>query len=740
MRSLSPGRRRAVAWAAAGVVLLALAGVAALELWARLAPGELPPAGWSRGQDTLVLAGDGAALGDLAHPRQRSGPWLAAGEVPPLVQAAALAAEDHRFHHHGGVDPLALARAAWGNLVARRVIGGGSTITMQLARLLRPAPRNLASKLREAVRALWLEAHLSKNEILAQYLNRAPFGGPLVGLGAASRELLGKAPAALAPHEAATLLALPQDPSRLLQAAHRPRLLARRNQILRGMTRAGALTPAARDRAIAAPLVLAGPPPPPLAPHFLAALRARLPRPAPGRVTTCLDPEIEALAAQALAAHVKLLWDSGLREAALVVLRNSDRAIVAYVGSPDFANPAAGQVDGVLARRQPGSSLKPFIYALALQEGRTLADLLADEPLGLLTSGGVFRPEDYDGRHRGAVRLKVALASSLNLPALRTVEELGPQAVLDQLRDLGFSLPQSGEHYGLGLALGDGEVSLLELTTAYAALADNGRWAPARWWTGQPATPPVRVFTPAAARLVTQALSEDPPRALGFGRHTLLELPFPVAVKTGTSQRHRDSWCVGFTRDYTVGVWVGNFSGDPMAGLSGLSGAAPLWRSVFLSLHRHGAGELPPWPGGVVRRRICLATGQLAAAGCPHTALEYFDATQALPPACMAHGPALAQDAAAQPGAVRLELLSPLPGASFARDPDLPPHLQVLTCRARLTGQLTGAFWRLDGRPLPPGPEPLTQRLPLTPGPHTLSLTALTPRGSLHQAANFYVW
>ena len=258
-------------------------------------------------------------------------------------------------------------------------------------------------------------------------------------------------------------------------------------------------------------------------------------------------------------------------------------------------------MDGVSARRQPGSTLKPMIYGLALAKGASLADRIDDAPLSIMAAHGVFRPLDYDRRTRGPVSLRVALASSLNLPALRLTADLGVDEVLAGLRSFGLKLPENAAHYGLGLALGNGESSLLELCTAYAALASGGLYRPARLLKAPKASPPVRVLDPFSCRLVADALSDDRARSLGFGRHGTLELPFPAAVKTGTSQRHRDNWCLGFTSRYTVGVWVGNFEGRPMRGVSGVTGAGPLWRAVMLHLHRDGPGRLPPWPTGTRR-------------------------------------------------------------------------------------------------------------------------------------------
>lgn len=729
--------RRLVRGLALGLTILL---AAPLLLWGLAVawPNQRPQPGYGDEGGRRVLAADGQALADLAHPARRTGLWLSAGQVTPLLEAAAKAAEDRRFQQHLGVDPLAVLRAAWGNLRAGRITSGGSTITMQVARLEHPARRGWGAKLRQARRALWLEARLGKAEILARYLNLAPFGGPLVGIDAASRQLLGSSPDRLAPHEAALLLALPQDPSRLLRPDNRARLKARRDAILHGMAAAGALEPSALARALEQPVSLAPPPSPGLdAPHFVAALAQRLPAQAPQEIATDIDPELQAALSALVRQACQPRAHLGLRQAAMLVIRNRDRAVLAWVGSQDFLGPLNGQVDGVLALRQPGSALKPFVYALALEQGRTLADLIEDEPLALnMDNGGSFRPVDYDGRHRGQVSLRVALASSLNLPALRLAEALGPPQVLAKLRLAGLDLPLGPEHYGLGLALGDGEVSLFELTQAYAALAQGGFWAPARLWRGQAAQPGHRLVSEQVAALITSVLADDQARALGFGRHGLLELPFPAAVKTGTSQQHRDNWCLGFSSRYTVGVWVGNFEGEPMQGISGVVGAGPLWRQAMLYLHRQEPGELPPLPAGLVRLKVCPESGCQAGPGCPASQEELFLPGSLPPASCPLHG---LQQAQAAPASPRLALVAPAPEAVYALDPDLDPSLQVLPGRASAQGPVTQAQWKLDGQELPPGPDPLRQRLPLKPGRHFLEVTASGPGGQASAAARFLV-
>lgn len=712
----------------AALLLAPLLGWGLLYLW----PGELPAAGYGQASRRVVLAADGSELATAEHAARVAGPWLSAGEIPPLLAAAAVAAEDRWFTWHPGVNPLALARAAWQNLFSGRVVSGGSTITMQLARLLRPARRGLAAKLSEAARALWLERRLSKAEVLCQYLNRAPFGGPLVGAGAAARVLLGKHPDRLSPAEAALLMSLPKDPSRLLKPEHRQRLQKRRDHILRAMAAEGAITAGELARGLAEPIDLKPMArPPAMALHFVRRVLS-LTRVGGRRVVaTHIDPDLQRALGSLAADLRRRRSHQGLRQAAVVVLRNRDRAVLAWLGSADFTDPSSGQVDGVIARRQPGSALKPFVYAMALKAGRTLADPIEDSPMSLPVAGGAFRPSDYDGVFRGTVSLRTALASSLNLPALRLAVELTPPAVLRGLRELGFHLPQSANHYGVGLALGDGEVSLLELAQAYAALADAGRWLPAVLWRGQKPGTARQTLDPHACRLVADALADDRARALGFGRHGILELPYPAAVKTGTSQQHRDNWCVGFTSQYTVAVWVGNFEGKPMAGVSGVSGAGPLWRQVMLLLHRHQPGRLPPWPPGTTWARACIDYQAAAHGGCQAWRTEAF-----MP----GTGPApVGQDEPTE-RPFSVTLLSPVTGAIYALDPDLDPKLRVLHCRVSASHPVSSVRWFLDGRQVTPeATDPLLLRLPLSSGRHRLVVRARGRQQEAEAAVTFTV-
>lgn len=587
-----------------------------------------------------VLDREGRLLRELGAGRGARENPLDLREVSGWVVPALLAAEDSRFHEHVGVDPLAVARAL-GQLVSqRRLVSGASTLTQQLARTLEPRPRTWRGKLHEMALALRIEASLSKREILEEYLSRVEFGPNLIGIQAASQRYFGKAAAALDLAEAAALVSMPRGPS-LYDPRRRPHLLERRRlRVLARMAALGQVSPSELARAELTPLTLSAPPTARGAEHLSLALAQRYAA-EPGKrtrsVRTTLNADLQNEAERIAQAALPALADHAGTAISLLVLDNETGDVLAYVGSPGYFDAAKqGANDGVLARRQPGSTLKPFVYAAALQElGYGPATLLPDLPQDYLVRGAIFTPRDYDQRFRGPVLLRQALASSLNLPALAVASRLGPARLLAALKRFGFtSLDRDAAHYGVGLALGDGEVTLLELCSAYSALATGGelqapRLALARSERGGgevllAAEPVRRVLTPELAALLTDMLSDDAARAAGFGRDSPLNLPFPVAAKTGTSKGYRDNWAVGYTREVTVGVWVGNFDGSPLRDASGITVAGPAFHDLMLAAMR-GKTPAPLVDRSLlVGAEVCAQSGKLPTRVCQHRRLELF--------------------------------------------------------------------------------------------------------------------
>ena len=710
-----------------------------------------------------VVARDGSPLRVTLGDAGTRAEWVALESISPRVVQATLAAEDRRFARHFGIDPLAVGRAVWTNVRAGHVVAGGSTITQQLAGLVWPEPRTWGGKLREAVRAVRIEIDLSKRDILAHYLNRLPYGPGTTGIAAASRRLCGREPVALSASQAATLAVLPRSPAVFARPEGRESLRQRRDAVLVAMARRGDLSAVELAAARGRDLEIEPEPAPFAAPHFADWVLATLP-PAYQRATrleTTLDPRLQADVEGLVRAQLENLRGRGVREMAAVVLQVESGEVLAMVGSPSWES---SQVNGALALRQPGSALKPFLYGMSFAAGMSPADVLADLPLAALDgAGGEVAPRNFDGRWHGPVRAREALASSFNVPAVRVQQRLGGERVLRGLREAGLgTLDADAAFYGLGLVLGVGEVRLLDLAAAYASLARGGVWSPpvgvraasdARG-TAIPVPPPVthRWLDPASAFLVGDILSDDAARVAGFGASSVLDLPFAVAVKTGTSTDYRNSWCVGYTADYVVGVWAGNFDASPVRGLVGATGAGPVFREVMMVLRSRGGR---PWrtepPADWRREPVCGLSGEVPGPACGATQLEWFPpGAYARRSRCTYHvrdggrtavrWPAEYQEWARDRGLVTSsidvaaarhpKILSPTDGSIYFRD----PRLESSGIRFVAESPQSGDVWSLDGRPVPAsfGGSPVWAP---TPGRHRLQLF----RGAARAEIDFVV-
>ncbi len=645
--------------------------------------------------------------------------WVGFSDISPHAAGAVIAAEDRRFFFHPGVDPPAVARAAFQALRRGRVVSGASTITQQVIRNIYRFPRTIPAKIAEAWLAVRLEHTLSKGEILAQYLNRIAYGRQAYGIEAASRFYFDKPALDLSPSEAAYLAALPRSPGRFVPERDAALLQARRGAILRKMARNGFLSAGTLSRSLAEPLQVTAVSRPFWAPHFVEYAVSRLSpaeRSSFSEIRTTLDLPLQKKIEALLAGHVRTLEKRGLTNGAVVVLENDTRSVRAMAGSIDYFDERRdGQVNGAISLRQPGSALKPLTYALALEKGMTAATLIDDAPTEFGSLDGAFAPENYDARFHGPVRLRSALASSYNVPAVAVLSLLGPDLLFRKLQEMGFrSLQKDPSHYGVGLTLGNGEVTLLELARAYAALARGGLYAPDRTIEaavrkdGRPgpdkaAPVETRVFSSAASYIVTDILSDRDARVPTFGYGGPLSLPFPAAVKTGTSKDFRDNWTVGYTPRYTVAVWVGNFDGAPMRNVSGVTGAGPLFRDVMLLLEGSGPDVPFPEPPGLIRADICPVSGELPSPDCPAAVAELFLLGTAPRTKCrFGH-----RDATGGPGVLRvagrssepLQVVFPADGDVFKLDAVLRPEFQALTLRARVKADPLPdtVMWVIDG-------------------------------------------
>jgi penicillin-binding protein 1C len=563
---------------------------------------------------------------------------------PPFIQAI-LAAEDGGFYQHGALEMKAIARSIVSSIHVGRITSGASTITMQLARMLEPAPRTLSAKLGEIWLSWRLAAGMSKDDILDAYINRLPMGGNIYGVEAASRIYFGMSASELNIAQASILAAIPNNPNYLNPYDYWEPLKRRQVYVLNRMVKDGYITRQQADRAYEEKISLQSRQQGILAaPHFLFWVASQLPHssiPNPksqipnrmSQIRTTLDRPLQQFVEAQVQQIIRTLAPHNVHHAAALVIDNHTGEVLAYVGSPDYFLAAQlGRNDGVQALRQPGSTLKPFVYELAL-ENRIIRPntVLADVPTRYAIPGAkLYSPADYSETFQGPVRVRVALANSLNIPAVRVLEKAGVPTFLQRLHQLGFAhLTHPADYYGLGLTLGSGEVSLWELAHAYLILANQGQVKPL---VTQIRSPLIKeennlkssIGTATTWALITDMLSDPHARAKAFGVDSVLNLPFPVAVKTGTSSNYRDTWTVGFTTDYTVATWVGNFDGEPMRQVSGVTGAAPLWNRIMLHLHEHQEpGAFSP-PSGLVQRPVCALSGMRPTPACPSVVQEYF--------------------------------------------------------------------------------------------------------------------
>lgn len=611
------------------LVLLLAGGIIYLEAVSRVDPGALMPA-----PGPLVLDRHGSILRLVPGPQSLRTVKLPAGKIPRLVAAAFIAAEDQRFWQHPGVDPAAVLRAAGQNLAADRIVSGASTLTMQLARLTYPGPRTYRRKTMEMFRSLRIEAALPKADILRAYLNRVPLGGNLIGVETAALSYFGKPAADLSAAEAALLAALPKAPTALRPLGPRHgRLLARQRWVLERMARLGYLSPPELEAARQEPLVFQGPGRgapifPFRAPHFVQLVLQENHKTKSGaeRLVTTLDLTLQQRVEAAVRSHRSRLLKSGASQAAAVVVDNRTLEVLALVGSYRYGPRDQGYNNGAAAPRSPGSTLKPFLYALALDQGFSSGSVLEDVERRYRTPRGEFIPANFDRSTHGPVTFREALGNSLNLSAVHLLNQVGPHVYYDTLMKLDLiNHPERGpEHYGLGLVVGNPEVTLLQLAAAYASLANGGLYRPLRFQPDEPLNPGVQVFSPQAAYIVSDILADPLARGRFFGGSQAMNPFHGLALKTGTSTHYRDCWCAGYTPEYTMAVWVGNFRGQPTAGLSGSTAAAPLLIDLAREVFAGSPPEDFPCPEGIVRRTVCAFSGLIPGPGCVHQRQEVF--------------------------------------------------------------------------------------------------------------------
>lgn len=691
--------RRAIRARRAKTPVLA-AGLALVVALAALLPFALPVVPAFESVRAASAPSDARLLdrhGRILHERrvrseERRLAWTRLDEISPALPEAVLAIEDRRFRAHGGVDPRSLAAAALAQ--ARGERRGASTLTMQLAGQLDPAlraangARSIRQKLRQMAFALALERRWSKDQILEAYLNRVSYRGELVGVGAAARGLFDKAPHALDGVEAWLLAALLRSPNAELErVAERACRLAALGDAAPDCSAFAARVDTALARAPALR------PPAAFAPHLAARLLGRS-----GDVRTTLDADLQRSAIRALSEQLARLAGRRVHDGAVLVVENATGDVLAWVGSSGPLSDSR-HVDFVRARRQAGSTLKPFLYALAFEDRiLTPSTRLDDSPLEIPTALGSYRPDNYDHRFHGLVAARLALGSSLNIPAVRVLERVGIDRAVVALRALGIRGLARADYYGPSLALGAADVTLEELVGAYRALARGGRAGALRIRADDPPSSESAVLDAGAAFLVADILADRGNRSLSFGLESELSTRSFAAVKTGTSKDMRDNWCLGFSDRYTVGVWVGNGSGEPMQNVSGVDGASPVWSALMATLQGEAPSRPPAPPANVVATETGFALRGTESIAAPERALA----------------PGVGAES------VFSRIVSPAAGLVIAWDPDIPASHQRMLVEALPPDERLALV--LDGRPL--GSAGAPRLWPVERGRHRLVLAS----------------
>ena len=683
--------------------------------------------------------------------------------IPTRVAQATLALEDSRFQYHPGVDPLAAGRALWRNAQGRGR-SGASTIAMQTARMQRPGPRSLASKLTEAATALALTLRFGRGGVLAHYLRIVPYGNGSHGIAHAARFYFDKPVDDLSWAEIALLSGVPQSPTRmnLLQPAGLERAKKRGHRALNALARQDVLPRA--ELALAHRQLTAMPAPQPQRrPDALhAVLRyevfAREGRLTPAspydpRIRTTLDLEIQKNVTLLTRRYLAGWRGLGAEQAAALVVERRTGRVLASVGSAVYNGGHAGALDFTLTQRSPGSALKPFIYALALERGVIKpSDILADLPEG---SSGINNADEH---FLGPMLARQALANSRNVPATNLLRRTGLETTFRFLRALGLhDLEGPADSFGLSMAIGSLPTNLERLTRAYSVLAEDGMAADLVWHDGQRRREPQRVMSQDSARLVTSFLSDPLARLPSFPRFGALEYPFPVAVKTGTSQGYRDAWTVAFSGDYLVGVWVGREDAGTMARLSGIGSAARLAHAVLMQLHKSKPGELSdvdfPAPAGRVAAELCVYNGLRSTGDCGQTLSEWVrpDEMPALAEAPVINAAATRRvtefsaphrawafeagfrlsEPAQGDGPARFAIAAPENNTHIWRNPDTPPGLARIALKAIVSPKAEQVVWYVDGAPFAITDPDRPVMWPVEKGAHSFQLRLpLQPGGS----------
>ncbi len=587
-----------------------------------------------------ICARDGSVLREILSNDFKTSIWTSIEEISPWLIKTTILREDKRFQSHPGVDFFAIIRALYENIRHREIISGGSTITMQVAKMaLNLKKRNIFTKLIEIIYALKIDLHLSKKDILEIYLNRAPYGNQTYGVEAASRFYFRKPASQLSLSESCVLTAIPKSPANFNPYIFPEKVKAEKEKILMELLGNRFIDTLEFTLALKESVKVLEKDINFRTPHFVDYILKELDKiklKNLSRVITSIDINLQEDLEKLLYTTLESLEKYNVGQGAILVMDTETGEILSMIGSKDYFDAREGQVNGCISLRQPGSSIKPFLYVLALMTGIPASYILPDTIIEFrLADGTMFAPRNYGDRYHGPTRFREALAASFNVPAVYLVDKLSVQRFHDFLRELNFnSLDRETNFYGLSLSLGAGEVTLLEMVNGYRTIAREGVIGEEKTITEiydvygnlieYQKENTKRIFSREVSYLITNILSDNASRIKSFGEDNPLNLPFDCVAKTGTSKDYRDNWCIGFTKKYVVGVWVGNFDGSPMEGVSGISGAAPLFRDIMIELHREKYPPVFEEPSTLVHLNICAKSGKLARSLCPNVVKEIF--------------------------------------------------------------------------------------------------------------------
>jgi penicillin-binding protein 1C len=640
-----------------------------------------------------VLARDGTPLSYTLENSWNTTDVVPLAAVPTLLQTAFIVAEDQHFYEHHGVDWPARCAALWLDVRKGAAIRGASSITEQVVRMLHPRPRTLWSRWVEGFEAARLDARLSKTQILEFYLNQVPYAERRRGVVQAARWYFDRGLDTLSPGEQLSLAVLVRSPAGMDLRHNAPRARRALEQLADRLQQRGDLTAAQRSQVQSEPWVLNDAPTALDASHFVShAFNVSRGGPIAAQVRTTLDPHVQLTAQKILDGALSDLAKRHVHDGAVLIIDHRRNEILGWVvgrtmstrGTAD--SPVTGY-DTVLTPRQPGSTMKPLLYALALERGWTAATLIDDTDLSESIGGGQHTFRNYSRRHYGLLRLRDALGNSLNIPAVKTLKFVGEDAFMERLHAVGVtSLTQHPQFYGDGLALGNGEVSLYEMAQAYTVLAREGRYQPLTLLANDPGPrSEVTVFTPAVATLVGNILADPDARMLEFGRG--LQFPVETAIKTGTSTDYRDAWAIAFDYRHTIAVWMGNLDGSAMDGVTGAVGPAMVLRSMFSQLNRNQDTRPLALSPDLLLAKICRHDGRLADDVCDSTT-EWFVPGTVPPRTDMPMGSAEPQ----------YRLLQPTAGLQIAHDPRIPPEFEALPMQIAAVPGLQRVDWYVDGK------------------------------------------